>query len=115
MVRYPSQPLEAYCAYVVDEQKTFQHQYGLSFTDSDGRYTINVPPDAAGEDATPPALFVEVSDAQGQVVQALTSFQPKRGVAQPLHFVLPEDDQSVGKPPPNVHDTAMPSKPDSVS
>jgi hypothetical protein len=112
-------PVSAYTVFLVDASKAYQQNYGFAFTDDTGYFLLNYPgsdaaskpPSAAG--APQPAgasdLFVEVADRKGQLVfLSATAFLRVVGSATYQNIVLPAGKQSIGDPPPEIRQVALP-------
>jgi hypothetical protein len=103
--------------FLVDATKTFQQAYGFAYTDDSGYFRLNYAgPDAASKDkspaaATQPQLFIEIANTKAlPVFVSTTVFQPVEGVATYQNITLPDGDQAIGEPPPEIRDVALPRK-----
>lgn len=109
------QPMSAFTVFLVDGSKTYQQGYGFAYTDDGGYFLLNYAgPNAAAQNesvkaASAPDLFVEVANGKGEPVYlGTTPFQPAIGAATYLNIVLPAGNVSIGEPPANIRDVAVP-------
>jgi hypothetical protein len=111
-------PVSAYTVFLVDASKAYQQSYGFAFTDDTGYFLLNYagpdaaskPPSAAATQAAGTSdLFVEVADRKGQpVFLSTTAFLRVVGSATYQNIVLPAGKQSIGDPPPEIRQVALP-------
>jgi hypothetical protein len=103
------QPASNFTVFLVDDTKTFQSQFGFSYTDNSGYFLLNY----QGPSGAIPAsgqLFVEVANKNRQAVYIGTMpFQPGLGSATYQNIVLSAGEKPLGDPPANVRDTAFPA------
>jgi hypothetical protein len=116
-------PVSRYTIFLVDAQKTYQQPSGFDFTDKTGLFTLNYAgPQVAGatpksrskakDQAAPESaqqLFLGIVDTKAQFVyMSKTAFQPDVGNATYQQVILPAGGQSIGDPPPDIRQVAMP-------
>jgi hypothetical protein len=116
------QPVAGYTVFLVDAQKTFQQDYGFSYTDNTGYFLINYPGSPAGAQtgalttnaqtsAAAPQLFVEIANANAQPVYlSPTPFQPAPGSAAYRNIALPAGEKPIGDPPAAIRNIAFPGR-----
>lgn len=111
------QPVSGFTVFLVDATKTYQQAYGFGYTDDSGYFLLNYAgPDSASKDksgsaapATQPQLFIEVANTKAlPVFVSTTAFQPVEGAATYQNITLPDGDQAIGKPPPEIRNVALP-------
>ena len=112
-------PVSGFTVFLVDATKTYQQAYGFAYTDESGYVALNYAgPDAASQDksqaaapATPPQLFIEIANTKAlPVFVSTTAFQPVEGAATYQNITLPDGDQAIGEPPPEIRNVALPPK-----
>jgi hypothetical protein len=112
-------PVSGFTVFLVDATKTFQQAYGFAYTDDSGYFRLNYAgPAPASKDkspapapATQPQLFIEIANKKAlPVFVSTTVFQPVEGVATYQNITLPDGDQTIGEPPPEIRDVALPQK-----
>ncbi|HLN65950.1 MAG TPA: FHA domain-containing protein [Streptosporangiaceae bacterium] len=105
-----------YCVFLVDAQNAYYSPTGFAYTDSTGYHQLIYPgtatqpgeaqPDAA---AQPPALYVEITNPNGQPVYlSTTALAPALGTATYQSFTLSPGGQPIGDPPSQVRSIAFP-------
>jgi len=104
-------PLARFTVFLVDSNKDFLQQYGFTYTDATGSFTLNF----AGTDAPAaavPDLFVEVVDTQANPVYlSATPFVPLVGAATFQNIVLSPGNQPIGDPTDAIRAVAIPNQP----
>jgi len=112
-------PVSGFTVFLVDATKAFQQAYGFAYTDDSGYFLLNYPgPDAASKDkspaaapATQPQLFIEIANTKAlPVFVSTTAFQPVEGAATYQNITLPDGDQAIGEPPPEIREIALPAQ-----
>jgi hypothetical protein len=111
-------PGSGFTVFLVDAAKAYQQAYGFAYTDDTGYFLLNYPgSDAASRDkstATTQAkaeLFVEIADRKARPVYlSTTAFQPVLGSATYQNIILPAGDQSIGDPPAQIREVAIPKR-----
>jgi hypothetical protein len=102
------QPVGNQTVFLVDEQKTYQEQYGFSYTDSTGYFLINYTP-PAGKDSAQPTIYVEIANLKAlPIYLATTAFQPTVGAATYQNITLPAGEKPLGDPPAAIRKVAIP-------
>jgi hypothetical protein len=111
------QPVSGFTVFLVDATKAYQQAYGFAYTDDSGYFLLNYSgPAAASQDksqAGAPAaqvqLFIEVANTKAlPVFVSTTAFQPVEGAATYQNITLPDGNQAIGDPPPEIRATALP-------
>lgn len=113
-------PVAHFTVFLVDATKTYQQEYGFAYTDDTGYFLVNYAgPDSASSEKSQAAaqaeaaqqLFVEIADMNAQPVYlSTTTFQPIAGAASYQNIVLPNGDQAIGDPPPEIRDVGLPAQ-----
>ncbi len=110
-------PAARYTVFLVDAKKTYQQQYGFTYTDDTGYFLINysgempAPAPVASSQAAAPQLFIEVVDTSANPVYLSTAaFQPASGSTTFQNIVLPAGDQPIGDPPEAIRKVAIPKE-----
>jgi hypothetical protein len=95
--------------FLVNAQKTYQQEYGFSYTDANGAFLINYP--GTGEKARkPPTLYIQVANQSAKAVfLSSTAFQPASGSITYQNITIPAG-QPLGDPPKAVRKIAFPPK-----
>jgi hypothetical protein len=110
-------PVSGFTVFVVDATKTYQQAFGFAYTDDSGYFLLNYAgPETASKDkspaagtATQPQLFIEIANTKAlPVFVSTTAFQPIEGAATYQNITLPDGDQAIGEPPPEIRDVAFP-------
>jgi hypothetical protein len=110
-------PLSAFTVYLVDAQNNYQNKYGFAFTDDTGLFLLNFSGGQPStkqqattqQGATTPPLFLEIADTQAQIVYlSQTAFEPVAGSTAYQNVTLPSGSPSIGDPPQEIRDVAMP-------
>jgi hypothetical protein len=112
------QPVSGFTVFLVDATKTYQRAYGFAYTDDTGYFLLQYAgPDSASQEKSQtaahaaPQLFIEIANKKAlPVYVSATPFQPAEGAAAYLKITLPEGDQPIGDPPPEIRDTALPAQ-----
>lgn len=115
-------PVAAQTVFLADAQGEFQSDYGFSYTDDTGSYslTAQAPPSSqappAGNEpaaeASTPDLYLEVTNQKRQPVYlSSTAFVPTADTATYVNIYLPAGGQTIGAPPPGAKNSAPPSAP----
>lgn len=114
------QPVSGFTVFLVDAKKSFQQAYGFAYTDDTGYFLLQYAgSDAASQDksatatqaAAAPQLFIEIADTKAQPVYlSTTAFQPVVGTATYQNITLPDGDQAIGDPPPEIRNIALPAQ-----
>ncbi|HWY03779.1 MAG TPA: hypothetical protein VNX60_08935 [Candidatus Acidoferrum sp.] len=114
------QPVSGFTVFLVDANKTYQQAYGFAYTDDTGYFLLKyVGPDSASQDksqtatqaATTPQLFIEIADTKALPIYLSTAvFQPVAGTATYENITLPDGDQPIGDPPPEIRNIALPAQ-----
>jgi hypothetical protein len=112
------QPAQSYTVYLVDAQNAYQSQYGFSYTDASGYFSLQYAGSAseaqAPADATQSApddapLFIAVVDAKARpVYRGATAFAPATGTATYQNIALAAGDKPLGDPPAAIRKSALP-------
>ena len=116
-------PVPHLTVFMTDANKTYQSNFGFSYTDSNGQYLITY----AGETDTPRRkatgratagasslqLFIGIVNASGNPIypepgKPTPPFTPTPGVATYLDVILPAGEKPVGDPPAFIREIALP-------
>lgn len=117
------QPVAQLTVFLTDANKTYQSNFGFSYTDSTGQYLINY----AGDSGTPQRkatakataaaasleLYIGIVNADGNPIypepgKPNPPFTPTPGVATYLDVILPAGEKPVGDPPSFIREIALP-------
>jgi hypothetical protein len=102
------QPVANQTVFLVDEQKTYQEQFGFAYTDKTGYFLINYTP-PAGQTPSQPAIYVQIANQKAlPIYLATTAFQPTVGSATYQNITLPAGEKPLGDPPPAIRKIAIP-------
>jgi hypothetical protein len=102
------QPVASQTVFLVDEQKTYQEQFGFSYTDSTGYFLISYTP-PAGQTPSQPTIYVEIANQKSlPIYLATTAFQPTVGAAIYQNITLPAGEKPLGDPPAAIRKVAIP-------
>lgn len=110
--------VSGFTVFLVDAAKAYQQAYGFAYTDDTGYFLLNYAgSDATSRDKSPAAtqakaeLFVEIADRRARPVYlSTTAFQPVLGSATYQNIILPAGDQSIGDPPAQIRQVALPKR-----
>jgi hypothetical protein len=108
------QPEQRFTVFLVDGQKTYQEQYGFTYTDSTGYFLISYAgsADTAAVGAQQPAtpqLYIEIANASGKPIYlSTTAFQPAAGSTTYQNITVPAGAKPIGDPPSAIRKVAMP-------
>jgi hypothetical protein len=112
-------PVSGFTVFLVDAKKTYQQAYGFAYTNDSGYFLLNYAgPDPVSQDksqaaapATQPQLFIEIANKKAlPVFLSTTAFEPVEGAATYQNITLPDGDEAIGEPPPEIRDIALPSQ-----
>ena len=105
-----SAPVSAYCVFLVDEQNAYKSAYGFTYTDSSGYFVINYGGSTETSAEAIPSLFVEIANANAQIVYlGATAFPPAVGAATYQDITLPVGEPVIGDPPSILRKIALPN------
>lgn len=105
-------PHAKYTVFLVDGQKTYQEDYGFTYTDDTGYFLFNIAAaqDTGAAQATPP-LFIAMTNTKGEPIYlGTTPFQPAPGSVTYQNITIPTGTQPLGDPPAAIRDVALPSR-----
>jgi hypothetical protein len=113
-------PVSGFTLFLVDAKRTYQQAYGFAYTDDTGYFLLNYTgPDSTSTEKSQPAtqaeaapqLFIEIADTRAlPVYLSPTAFHPVVGTATYQNIMLPDGDQAIGDPPPEIRGIAMPPR-----
>lgn len=109
------QPEQHFTVFLVDGQKSYQEQYGFTYTDSTGYFLISYAgsTDAAAagsQQAATPQLYIEIANASGKPIYlSTTPFEPAAGSTTYQNITLAAGAKPIGDPPAAIRKVAMPS------
>lgn len=113
-------PVPHLTVFLTDANKTYQRDFGFSYTDATGQYVINYqgtgdPAQSKTEDeSSAPQYFVGIVNASGKPIFPIPGttpdpFTPTIGAATSRDIVLPPGEQPVGDPPSFIREIALPN------
>jgi hypothetical protein len=111
-------PVSGFTVFLVDVAKAYLQAYGFAYTDDSGYFLLNYPGSTgasggrsatASQAANATGLFVEIANRKTRPVYlSATAFQPVLGNATYQNIVLPAGNNSIGDPPAEIRQVAVP-------
>lgn len=102
-------PVPNLTVFLVNAQKTYQQEYGFTYTDANGAFVINYP--GTGEKPSePPTLYIQFANQSAKAVfLSSTAHQPASGSITYRNITIPAG-KPLGDPPKAVRKNAFPPK-----
>jgi hypothetical protein len=118
-------PVPHLTVFLTDANKTYQRNFGFSYTDATGQYVISYAGDEgpaqskkshqASTESSDLQLFVGIVNASGKPIYPVPNtptdpFIPVPGTATYRDILLPSGEQPVGDPPDFIREIALPAR-----